>query len=76
MFDALIDTISDLATAASEGAVNYIAVHSNLKKDGKILFLLKFIVACLVYLTLLLVIPGAVLIIFVYIVLPVFFKGL
>ena len=51
MFDAIIDPISDLSTIAAQAAVEWIADHTSLRRDGWALIAVKFFTACLVFLT-------------------------
>jgi len=57
MFQTLIEMISDFATVAAQMAVGFIADSSHFKKDGFILYSVKFIVSVFVYLTVIIGIP-------------------
>ncbi len=60
MLQSFIEMIGDIATIIAQGAVGYIADHSNLKKDGWLFYLIKFMVSVLVYLVVIIGIPLAV----------------
>ena len=57
MFQSLIEMISDFATVVAQRAVGYIAGHSNFKKDGIALYLVKFVVSVIVYLAVIIGVP-------------------
>jgi len=57
MFDAIIDPISDLSTIAAQAAVEWIADHTSLRRDGWVLIGVKFLAACLVFLAIAVVVP-------------------
>ena len=57
MFQSLIEMISDFATIVAQMAVGYIADHSNFRKDGIALYLIKFVVSVIVYLALIIGVP-------------------
>ena len=57
MLQPIIEAISGFATLLAQWAVAYIAAHSNLKKDGAGLYLVKVIVSVFVYLAIITGIP-------------------
>ena len=70
MFQAIIDSVSDLATLIAQEAVGFIAAHSSIKKYGVAFFLIKIMVSVFVYLVIIIGIPLAVLFLLVNVVLP------
>jgi hypothetical protein len=61
LFDAIVDPISDVSTIAAQSAVEYIADHSSLQRDGWALTAVRFGVAVFVFLAI--SVGGAVLLI-------------
>jgi len=70
MFQAIIDSVSDLATLIAQSVVGFIAEHSSIKKDSVALFPIKIAVSVFIYLVVVIGIPLAVLFLLVNIVLP------
>ena len=50
LLDVIIEPISDLSTIAAQSAVEYIADHSSLHRDGWTLTGIRILVACFVFL--------------------------
>jgi len=57
LLDAIIEPISDLSTIAAQGAVEWIADHSSLARDGWALTGLRVVVATLVFLAIAVGVP-------------------
>jgi hypothetical protein len=55
--DTIIDPVSDLSTVAGQAAVEYIADHSSLKRDGWFLTGVKVLIAAMVFLVIAVGIP-------------------
>ena len=49
LFDAVVEPISTLSTIAAQSAVEYIADHSSLRRDGWALTAVRFLVAAVVF---------------------------
>jgi hypothetical protein len=50
LLDVIIEPISDLSAIAAQSAVEYIADHSSLRRDGWTLTAIRILVACFVFL--------------------------
>ena len=57
MLDAIIDPISDLSTLTAQSAVEWIADHSSLAKDGWALTSIRVVVAAVVFLAIAVGVP-------------------
>ena len=57
LLDVIIEPISDLSTIAAQSAVEYIANHSSLHRDGWALTAIRILVACFVFLMIAVGIP-------------------
>jgi hypothetical protein len=57
LLDSIIEPISDLSTVAGQTAVEYIADHSSLKRDGWFLTAVRVLVATVVFFLIGVVIP-------------------
>jgi small-conductance mechanosensitive channel len=73
MLQAIIEPLSDFATWLAQASVGYIADHANLKRDGVTFFLLKILISVFVYLTIVIAVPIAILMLLFKFVLPIFF---
>jgi small-conductance mechanosensitive channel len=73
MLQAIIEPISDFATWLAQASVGYIADHANLKRDGVTFSLLKILISVFVYLTIVIAVPIAILMLLFKFVLPIFF---
>lgn len=57
MLDSIVDPISDLSTVAGQAAVQWIADHSSLERDGWFLTGVRVIVAVIVFFLIAVVMP-------------------
>lgn len=57
MLDAIIDPISDLSTLAAQSAVEWIADHSSLARDGWTLTAIRITLAAVVFLAIAVGVP-------------------
>ena len=58
LFDVIIEPISDLSTIAAQAAVEYIADHSSLQRDGWTLTTIRILLACVVFLVIAIGVPA------------------
>jgi hypothetical protein len=57
LFDAIIEPLSDLSTVAAQSAVECIAEHSSLARDGWVITGIRILVAMVVFLAIAVVVP-------------------
>ena len=74
LLDVIIEPISDLSTIAAQSAVEYIAEHSSLQRDGWTLTAIRILVACFVFAIVALGLPILVISLIWWVVVKVFFS--
>ncbi len=75
LLESIIEPISDLSTVAGQAAVEWIADHSSLKRDGWPLTGVKVLVAAIVFLLIAVVVPMLLLALIWWVGLKLLFPG-
>jgi hypothetical protein len=60
LLDAIIEPISDLSTLAAQSAVEWIADHSSIAREGVAMSGIRIVVAALVFLTVAVGVPAVI----------------
>jgi hypothetical protein len=75
LLDAIIEPISDISTIAAQAAVEWIADHSSLARDGWVITGIRFVVATFVFLAIAVGVPVLIIAVLCWLALKLLFPG-
>ena len=75
LVDSIIEPISDVSTIAAQAAVEFIAGHSTLARDGWLVTGIKILISIAVFVAIALVVPVCILAALWWLVLKLLFPG-